>query len=151
MTGPKIDSTTLKIKLHHFYKTPVVSPTLLLFLWTLSTMLTFTNVSKEVGTMVLAFLNISTILLCLKESLLIHWECQSSIDSKKLETCIFTVKLNQVPLLKIKLSPSYLQEVKLSSRKSSMPKMKDFLSPWLEKMSSLKWKVSIKAMPKEEI
>lgn len=72
-------------------------------------------------------------------------------DLKKSETCIFTVKLNQVPLLRTKPLLFYHQEVKLSSRKSTTPRMKDYLSLWLDKTLSLKWKVLMKAMPKEVI
>ncbi len=114
-------------------------------------MLTFTNAFKANGITVLVFLRLLTALLCLKETHLAPWECQSLIGSKKSETCIFTVKLSQEPLLKIKPSQSYLPEVKLSSRKSLMLKTKDYLSPWQEKMLKSKWKELIKLMQREEI
>lgn len=68
-----------------------------------------------------------------------------------METCIFTVKLNQVPLLRTKPLQFYHQEDKPSLRKSTTPRIKDYLSPWLDKMLSLKWKVLMKVMLKEVI
>lgn len=72
-------------------------------------------------------------------------------DLKKSETCIFTVKLNQVLLFRTKPLQFYHQGDKPSLKKSTMLRMKDCRSPWLDKMWSLKWKVLMKVMPKEVI
>lgn len=106
---------------------------------------------KEAGSTDPAFLSFLTQLHCQKESQWDLWECQSLTSSNKLETCTFMVRLNQAQSLKIKRLQFCQVELKQSSRKSSTPKMKDFLSPWLEKTSRLKWKVLMKVIPKEEI
>lgn len=122
-----------------------------MFLLIRSTMSTFINVLKEAGTKDHVFLKSLTIFLSLKENHLDHSECQSSIDLKKLETCIFTVKFNLEQLLKIKPSLFFHQEDKLLSKKFIMPRMRDFHSLWLDKMLNLKWKELMKTMPKEVI
>lgn len=68
------------------------------------------------------------------------------INSNKSEICSFMVNYRLELLLKIKLSLFFLQESNLLSNKSSMLKIKDFLSLWLDKM----WRWKSKELKKDK-